>query len=166
VIRLAPLLLLACASGRDSLPEGAPIPPGHGLVVGRFDFSRINWKPVMGLDGPDGRAYVLAPKAPLFAIPLPPGRYEIGSIHEYRPEGEELFFEVVAGEAVYIGTWVGVLGLDAELRDERGDVAAELARRWGVDALRDGLPGRPRRIRFEVDPLLATGPEWDYMSER
>ena len=156
------LLLAACATGRDSLSDAAPLPPGTGLVVGKFDFSNVNWKARMGLRRAGHPEVVLAPSTPVFAIPLPPGRYRIEFIDAYRPVGEELFIEVRDGEAVYMGSWYAVLGLDAELRNELAELKPEIERRWGVGALRDGMPGRTRRIVFEIDPLLSDDPTWDY----
>lgn len=155
------LLFAACATGRASLPEGEPLPEGTGLIVGRFEFSNVSWDRRMGLRRPGHGQVVLAPREAVFAIPVPPGRYRIEYIDAYRPLDEELFIEVRAGEAVYIGSWYAVLGLDADLRDEFKDLKPEIERRWGVGPVRDGMPGRTRRIRFEVDPLLSRDPQWD-----
>lgn len=157
----APTLLLglfvACATGRDSLPDGAPLPPEMGLVVGKFDFSKVNWLTRVGIRQIGYSEIVFEPQTPVFGIPIPPGRYKVEYVDDYRSEPEELHFEVEAGKAVYIGSWYAVIGLDIDLRDESRALAAEIMRRWNLEAS-NGMPGAPRRIVFEVDPILAEGP--------
>ncbi|MHC4938914.1 MAG: hypothetical protein ACYTHK_08100 [Planctomycetota bacterium] len=149
-------LLSACAAGRDSLADGERIPDGAGLVVGKFDFSGANFAVRFAIREGNDQEMVLAPRTAVFGVPVPPGRYKVDYIDMSRSE-EELWFEVKAGEAVYIGSWYSVLGMDMELRDESHELAAEFKRRWNVVA-RNGMPGSPRRIAFEMDPILADRP--------
>jgi hypothetical protein len=151
------VLLIACSTGRDSLPDGAPLPPDMGLVVGKFDFSKVNWLTRVGIRQIGQSEIVLEPKTLVFGIPVPPGRYKIEYVDDYRSEPEDLHIQVEAGKAVYIGSWYAVLGLDIDLRDESRALAAEIMGRWSLEA-HDGMPGEPRRIVFEVDPILAEGP--------
>lgn len=155
---LALVLLIACSAGRDSLPDGDPIPPDTGLVVGAMDFSAINWNEVMSVRQVGGREFRLEPKTPLFGIPLPPGRYELRFFSFYRPETAKLTFEVRAGEAAYVGSWYGVLGPHAELKDELDSIRPELERRWGVRDVVRAMPAKPGVIRFVFDPTHPDAP--------
>jgi len=163
---LALLLLGACTLGRDTLPDGVVDPGDSGVLVGSFDFSRVNWETRVGIRSPGSPGIWLAPAPGVFAIAVPPGRYKLESIDAWRPQGEELWFDVHAGEAVYIGSWTAVLGLDVELRDELAALRPELERRWGLREVRNGMPGRPRRIVCEVDPVLSDRPEWGWWDGR
>ena len=160
---LLALILVGCRSGRDSLADGAPIPEGMGLVAGKFDFSKVNWEVNMGVRQVGFHEVLLGPTTDVFAIPLPPGRYKINFIYAYSPEPDDLHIEVVAGEATYIGSWYAVLGMNVDLKDERAALAPEFERRWGLTSLRSGLPGAPRIVIFEVNPLLADWPGWDFI---
>lgn len=151
-------LLTACSAGRDSLPDGEPIPPDTGLVVGAMDFSATNWNEVMSVRQVGGREFRLEPVTPLFGIPLPPGRYELGYFSFYRPETANLTFEVKAGEVAYVGSWYGVLGPHAELKDELDSLLPELERRWGVRDVVRALPAKPGVIRFVFDPTHPDAP--------
>ena len=158
LLLVALVFAVGCVRGRDSLADGAPLPPGQGFVLGKFDFSKVNWETRMGIRQVGHHEIVLQPLTPVFGIPLPPGRYKVEYIYAYRSDYEELFFEVAAGEAVYIGSWYAVLGMNADLKDERRTLAPEFERRWGVTKFRNGMPGKPRVIIFEVDFDLADWP--------
>ncbi|MHC4938913.1 MAG: hypothetical protein ACYTHK_08095 [Planctomycetota bacterium] len=144
-------LLIGCASGRDSLPDGEPLPDGTGLVVGEMDFSTKNWKEVASVRAVGGQKRRLEPSTQLFGIPLPPGRYRLEHFSFYEPENMTLFFDVKEGEAVYIGSWTAQLNQRVELRDNSPALAAEIERRWGIKEVAGGLPAKPGVIQFVFD---------------
>ena len=154
VARAALLIALAGCSGLRSLPDGTRAPPGAATIVGSMEFRGFGLEPLMVFLGPGNRTVSLRPRQQVFCIALPPGTYELDYIDRYRPRGEPLRFVASADRATYIGAWRATVGPAIDLRDDLELARPELERRYGPMEIERGIPGAPRRIEIDWDPLL------------
>jgi hypothetical protein len=148
------LALAGGCTGLRSLPDGKRAPGGMATLVGSFEFRGFGIEPLMVLVDTGGRALTLQPKQQVFCIAVPPGEYEIDYIDKYRLRGDPVRIVATAERVTYIGAWCAVVGLAIELRDGLDEVRPGLERRYGPMEIEPGIPGGPRRIEIDWDPLL------------
>lgn len=126
------LLGIGCATTVRDLPVGEPPPPGQGLIAGRVDFGRLS---VRGFA--DGASLAIEPRHTTFLVALPPGTYAITGFGAYQPKNEQVTFEAVAGQALYIGDFMRAANKEGQLvvavHDSLDGAIRELRRRYGDD---------------------------------